>query len=76
MKRKDDSLSLAEAAVLAGKCIETIYRLVRSQRIEAKKDADGNWRISREAVLAYYGKRAAEARLPERHSSAVAAVAS
>ncbi len=52
--RDDEMVSLAEAAAAKGKCVETIYRLVRSRRIQATKDADGNWRIPRKALEDYY----------------------
>lgn len=57
VREAKDSVSLAEAAATARKCVETIYRLVRSRRIEATKDADGNWRIPRKALEDYYGRR-------------------
>jgi hypothetical protein len=54
---KNDTLSIAESAALKGKAIETIYRLVRSRRIEADKDEDGNWKIPRRALLDYYAAK-------------------
>ena len=54
---KQDTLTIAESAALKGKAIETIYRLVRSRRIEAAKDQEGNWQIPRQALLDYYSKR-------------------
>lgn len=50
-------LSLAAAAAAKGKCVETIYRLVRSQRLRATKDEDGNWQIRRGDLEEYYSKR-------------------
>ena len=54
---KKDTLTIAESAALKGKAIETIYRLVRSRRIEAAKDEDGNWKIPRRALLNYYANK-------------------
>jgi len=52
----EDTVSLAEAAALMGRCVETIYRLVRSRRIEATKDTNGHWRIPRKALDVRYGR--------------------
>lgn len=54
-----ETVSLAEAARAHGKCVETIYRLIRSGRIDAEKDEAGNWRIGRQALAEYYTGRAA-----------------
>ena len=56
----EDTVSLAEAAALMGRCVETIYRLVRSRRIQAVKDTNGHWRIPRKALAVRYGNEATE----------------
>jgi predicted site-specific integrase-resolvase len=51
------TLSVTQAAILAGTSADIVRRFAREQRIPASRAADGSWRIPAEAIPTITNRR-------------------